>query len=177
MTVQRLKYGNTNTFLIRGGGGSLLVDTDYAGTLPAFFRALGASGTDVRDIGWVMATHYHPDHAGLIGELQKMGVNLLILEEQLGSVHYPDGLFAREGKQRYVPADETAAAVIRCGDSREFLSKLGIAGEIVSVPSHSPDSVAVRLDGGTLNITVAADGSVRMTGPAEFVCEGDTEIC
>ena len=36
----RLKYGNTNTFYVSGINGGLLVDTDYAGTLPAFFRAL-----------------------------------------------------------------------------------------------------------------------------------------
>ena len=42
-------------------------------------------------------------------------------------------------------------------------------------PAGEP--VAVHLDGGTLTVTVAADGAVRMTGPAEFVCEGDTEIC
>ena len=41
-----------------------------------------------------------------------------------------------------------------------------------------PDTeIAVRLDGGTLRITVAADGAVTMEGPCEFVCEGDTEIC
>ena len=39
------------------------------------------------------------------------------------------------------------------------------------------EPVAVILDGGTLRITVAPDGTVRMTGPAEFVYEGDTEIC
>ena len=31
----KLKYGNTNTFFIRGMRGNLLVDTDYAGTLVA----------------------------------------------------------------------------------------------------------------------------------------------
>ena len=36
----KLKYGNTNTFFIRGMSGNLLVDTDYAGTLPAFYRAI-----------------------------------------------------------------------------------------------------------------------------------------
>ena len=33
------------------------------------------------------------------------------------------------------------------------------------------------LDGGTLTITVWEDGAVEMTGPCEFVYEGDTEIC
>ena len=39
------------------------------------------------------------------------------------------------------------------------------------------EPVAVRLDGGTLHITVGQDGAVRMEGPCEFVYEGDTEIC
>ena len=38
------------------------------------------------------------------------------------------------------------------------------------------DLVAVELDGGTLKIRVAHDGEVTMTGPAEFVYEGDAEL-
>ncbi|MBR0081842.1 MAG: diaminopimelate epimerase [Clostridia bacterium] len=34
--------------------------------------------------------------------------------------------------------------------------------------------ITVRLDGGDLCITVSEDGKVRMTGPAEFVYEGET---
>ncbi len=37
------------------------------------------------------------------------------------------------------------------------------------------EPIAVHLDGGTLYITVGADGGVRMTGPAETVYEGETE--
>lgn len=36
----RLRYGNTNTFLIPAARSYLLLDTDYAGTLPAFYRAM-----------------------------------------------------------------------------------------------------------------------------------------
>ena len=38
--VSKLRYGNTNTFLIQGERGYLLVDTDYAGTMPAFYGAI-----------------------------------------------------------------------------------------------------------------------------------------
>ena len=38
------------------------------------------------------------------------------------------------------------------------------------------ESIGVVLDGGTLTVTVAADGQVRMNGPAEFVCEGDAYL-
>ena len=38
--VSKLKYGNTNTFFVRGINGNLLVDTDYEGTLHAFYREI-----------------------------------------------------------------------------------------------------------------------------------------
>ncbi|MBQ7397870.1 MAG: diaminopimelate epimerase [Clostridia bacterium] len=36
------------------------------------------------------------------------------------------------------------------------------------------EPILVYLDGGTLKITIAQDGNVRMTGPAAFVYEGET---
>ena len=70
--MKKLRYGNTNTFFLEGSNGGLLIDTDYAGTLSAFFRAIKAAGITVREISYVMATHYHPDHMGLISELMEM---------------------------------------------------------------------------------------------------------
>ena len=143
-----LKYGNTNTFLVPGGGRYLLVDTDWAGTLPAFFRALKQSGTRVSDIAYVLATHWHPDHMGLIPELMRQGVGLLLPDVQRAYVHGSDGIFARDGIP-FEPVREEAARVISCGDSRRFLrEELGISGEIVSTPGHSPDSVSLILDDG-----------------------------
>ena len=54
MTI--LRYGNTNTFFIEGNDGGLLVDTDYAGTLPAFYKALKQNGIKVNNIKYVLAT-------------------------------------------------------------------------------------------------------------------------
>jgi flavorubredoxin len=62
----RIKYGNTNTFFIQGKNGGLLFDTDYAGTLPAFYKAVRQNNIAVKDIRYVIASHYHPDHMGLI---------------------------------------------------------------------------------------------------------------
>ncbi|MBR5065148.1 MAG: MBL fold metallo-hydrolase, partial [Oscillospiraceae bacterium] len=57
--MTELRYGNTKTFYIKGDNGGLLVDTDYAGTLPAFYRSLKQNGITVKDISFVLATHYH----------------------------------------------------------------------------------------------------------------------
>ena len=143
----RLKYGNTNTFFVEGSNGGLLVDTDYAGTLPAFYKALKQNNIRIRDIEYVMATHYHPDHMGLISELMKQGVKLLLLDVQRSYVHFSDTVFARE-RIAAAPVDETQAVIISCEESRGFLQRMGISGQIVHTPSHSEDSVSLVLDDG-----------------------------
>ena len=143
----RLKYGNTNTFLIPAAHGYLLLDTDYAGTLPAFYRTLKINAVQVKDICWVIATHYHPDHMGLIPELMQQGVKLLLIDTQKDSVHFSDYIFARD-RLPFEPIDETSATIISCSESRKFLAEIGIEGEIISTPSHSPDSVSLVLDDG-----------------------------
>lgn len=144
-----LRYGNTNTYFVEGTAGGLLVDTDWAGTLPRFFRAVKEAGIDFDRITHVLATHYHPDHAGLVGELQRRGVKLLLLDTQVHAVHDADGIFRREGRRDYVPVDEGAADVVFSSASRAYLGGLGIGGEIFPTPSHSADSVSAFFDDGT----------------------------
>ena len=147
--ITKIRYGNTNTFLIRGDKGSVLIDTDFAGTLPMFYRTIKTLGIKVSDITYVLATHYHPDHIGLVSELMEQGVKLLLVDTQVESVHYSDEIFAREPRLGYKPIDESEAVTISVEESRSFLKELGIDGEIISTPSHSEDSISVILDDGT----------------------------
>ena len=112
----------------------MLVDTDYAGTIHAFYKALKMNGLRMKDIGYVMATHFHPDHSGLIGELMDQGVKLLLIDVQRDFVHFSD--------------NEKHATVITCEQSRAFLAQIGIFGEVIRTPSHSADSVSLILDDG-----------------------------
>ena len=142
----KLRYGNTNTFYIPGSDGGLLVDTDWAGTLPLFFKAIKTAGIEMKAITTLLVTHYHPDHMGLAGELQRLGVKLLVVDVQRLFVHALDEIFARDKHLSYRAVDESAATVISCAESRDVLKGLGIDGEILHTPSHSEDSVSLALD-------------------------------
>ena len=146
--ITKLKYGNTNTWLIRGPHGTILLDTDYAGTLPLFYKAIKKVQISIRDLSYILATHYHPDHMGIISDLMKEGVALLIMEPQIPYVHYSDGIFARDSRLKVSPIREEQAVQLCCEESRSFLKKLGIDGEIISTPSHSRDSISLLLDSG-----------------------------
>lgn len=146
--VNKLRYGNTNTFLIPGEKGYLLVDTDYAGTLPMFYGAIKQYNIKVSDISYVLATHYHPDHIGLVSELMKQGVKLLVVDTQYSNIHYSDEIFSRDKRLSYEAINEKDAIVISCKKSRRFLKDMGISGEIISTTSHSEDSISLVLDNG-----------------------------
>lgn len=149
MSMQtKLKYGNTNTFFIRGMRGNLLVDTDYAGTLPAFYKAIKEQEIKISDITYVLATHYHPDHIGLISELIRLGVKLLVVDAQCPYIHFADTIFGRDKSLAYEPIPTDHATIIGTEESRAFLKRLGIDGEIVRTTSHSADSISLILDGG-----------------------------
>ena len=147
--VTKLKYGNTNTYFIRGAKGSILLDTDYAGTLQMFYKEIKKNVISLKDITYILATHYHPDHMGLVGELVSMGVKFLVMDTQVPNLHFSDDIFSRDKTLRFLPSvPEDKAEVIACKDSRAFLAALGIDGEIVSTPSHSEDSITLVLDSG-----------------------------
>lgn len=147
--VSRLKYGNTNTFFIRGTNGSLLIDTDYAGTLSLFYKELKKNNIKLSDITYILATHYHPDHIGLVSELMDMGVKLLLVDTQVDHVHFSDDIFTRDKHIEYMPINENEALIVKCEESRDFLHSMGIEGEILSTSSHSNDSISLILDDGT----------------------------
>lgn len=146
--MDKLKYGNTNTFFIRGDQGGLLIDTDYAGTLPAFYKAMKNADIRMADIKYVLATHYHPDHMGLVGQLVEQGVELLLVDIQKEAVHFSDIIFEKD-KLQYSKINEADATIITCEESRKILSSIGISGEIIYTPSHSEDSISLILDEGS----------------------------
>ena len=147
--IHRLKYGNTNCFVIDGNNGCLMIDTDMPGTLNGLYRSLKEHEIAFKDIRFLVATHFHPDHIGLVSELMSKGIRLILLEEQIPYVHFADRIFERDGNISYEPIKEDTAMIVSCSKSRELLTALGFDGEIIYTPRHSMDSISLIMDDGT----------------------------
>ena len=182
--VRKLRYGNTNTFLVRGKSGWLLIDTDYAGTLQAFYGAIKKHNIKVSDISYVLATHYHPDHMGLVSKLMNQGVKLLVVDTQYSYLHYSDEIFSRDKRLNYESINDEDAIVINCKESREFLKGIGIEGEIIATTSHSEDSISLVLDNGVcivgdlepIEYLEAYDENIRLKADWELVMNYNPKI-
>lgn len=146
--IIQLKYGNTKCYLLKGTKKTLLIDTDWAGTLPKFFQELGRKKLRAQDIDYLLITHYHPDHMGLATDLMNLGISLVVLDCQIAYIHQSDYIFQKENNPEFHPINDKHIHKLNLVDSRRFLSECGILGTILSSPGHSEDSISLLLDSG-----------------------------
>lgn len=166
LTIVNVGYRSTNYWVIGRGRSRLLLDLGYPGTFGLMRARLARMDVPLEEIRYGLATHYHIDHAGLAQELKTAGVPLLLLDVQVEAV--PRMKAWTKPADRYVEIALHDNVVISCAESRAFLAGIGIAGEILPTPAHSPDSVSLLLDEGQ-----AFTGDLT---PLAGAGEGDREI-
>ena len=146
MNIVNVGYDSTNYYVIGAGKNRLLVDVGWPGTMGKLLAMLKRKGIEIGEIPFLLATHYHPDHAGLVQEMKQKGVRLVVMDCQRDFIA---GLKQwMKPEMNYVDIDPRDNTEITLAESRAFLAKLGIAGEIVATPGHSDDSVTLILDSG-----------------------------
>jgi endoribonuclease LACTB2 len=146
MNIVNVGYDSTNYYVLGASTQRLLVDIGWSNTLPKLLAMLKRKGITLQDIGYLLVTHYHPDHAGLAQEVKAKGVQLIVLEQQLTAI--PLLKTYMKPINRYVEITLHDNLQITTGQSRAFLKRIGIAGEIIATPGHSDDSVSLVLDEG-----------------------------
>lgn len=146
MAIVNVGYASTNYYAITAGRSYLLLDVGFPGTLPKLRHTLERAGITLRAVEHLLATHYHPDHAGLAQELQREGVRLIVLEPQLPFVPRLGQYMKPE--HYFQPIALADCLVSSLAESRSLLRRLGVAGEVIATPGHSDDSVTLILDDG-----------------------------
>ena len=146
MQIVNIGYDSTNYYVLGAGSRRLLIDVGFPGTLPKLSAALKRKGIALQEIGYLLVMHSHPDHAGLAQELKAQGLRLIVLGQQRAAIP----LLKRHMK----PAQHSVEITLHDNlelttrESRAFLQRIGIAGEIVWTPGHTDDSVSLVLDEG-----------------------------
>jgi endoribonuclease LACTB2 len=136
---------STHFYLIDVGKGMLLVDAGWVDVFKQFEHQLKAYKIPYSEIKYVMMTHHHPDHAGLIQTVKRLsGARQLIPAEQLA--YLPAVAAFYKNMPEFEPLELGKRDVVN--PDRAMLHSLGIHAEIVPTPGHSPDSVSLVMDSG-----------------------------
>jgi len=148
VTIVNVGYRSTNFWVVGSGSSRLLVDLGWPGTMGMMLATLERKGVSIKEITHGIATHYHPDHAGLAEELKRQGMRLLVAEEQVHAI----ALMKQWTKPQdhFVDITSHGNLTFPLADSRRMLGAIGIDGEVVHTPGHSDDSVSLVLDGGAV---------------------------
>ena len=147
VTIVNVGYRSTNYWVVSAGRSRLLVDLGWAGMFGAMRAGLERLDIPISEIGYGLATHYHMDHAGHAQELKQAGMKLLVMETQLESIPRMKDHIKPTDNYLDITLDDNI--LLPFAESRAFLAKIGIAGEILPTPGHSPDSVSLLLDDGS----------------------------
>lgn len=148
-------------FLLRGPGGAVLIETGPSSTQPRLLAELGRLGVDPAEVGDVLVTHIHLDHAGAAGWWARQGARVHVHPE--GAPHlidpsklvasatriYGDRMDTLWGEIPAAPAENVV--VIRDG---EILEVGGLRIEVIESPGHARHHHVYRL------------GDVAFTGDA-----------
>ena len=148
VTIVNAGYRSTNYWVISAGTSRLLVDIGWPGTLGGMKATFKKMGIPLHEIRCALATHYHIDHAGLAEELKREGIPLLVLDVQVGSIHVMKTW--TKPADDYVEITDDGNIVISFKESRQFLKRMGIAGEILHTPGHSDHCISLLLDDGSV---------------------------
>lgn len=144
MNILNVGYDSVNYYLLEGQTGRLLIDVGWPGTLPKLLAALKRKGAALNQVSALLVTHYHPDHAGLAQELKDRGVQLVVLETQRAAI--PELRRHIKPSYPYREISLNGNVDLTLAESRDWLRRIGIGGEIISTSGHSDDSVTLILD-------------------------------
>lgn len=136
-------YHSTRCFFLKSAHSEryLAIDAGWPCTLYEYARNMKTIGCRIESLKWVFVTHFHMDHAGLVGEFLERGITCYQFENQLETIDAMERTIRKNYKD-YVGIDKTKLVLCSSRESRELLEGLGFNGEAIITDYHSPDSIS-----------------------------------
>lgn len=147
MNILKIRYKSTNCYFIDTGNGLLAFDAGWPDTYYEYKDGLREQGQSVKNIRWLIVSHFHIDHAGLAGVLSANGVMFIVFPNQRYAILEMETLIEKKNMV-YQKIDVSKIQMMEIGASRKWLAEIGISGEILHTNGHGEQSVSLLLDTG-----------------------------
>ena len=169
--VKHFRYHNTNCYFLESSiNDSLLaIDAGWPCTLYEYQRNMKTIGYSFKNIKWAIVTHFHMDHAGLIGEFIKEGITCYKLENQtLNDIDEMERVIIKNKEySSYQTIDKNMLKARTIKELNNELRILGIDGEVIVTKGHSPDSITF--------LTKEHEAIIGDLAPINQIMENDNE--
>jgi glyoxylase-like metal-dependent hydrolase (beta-lactamase superfamily II) len=129
-----------------------MIDAGYPESFNKFGKILSTHSIKFSQINYLIITHFHPDHAGLVQPLTDLGIQLLMHEKQKGYTEWMNNYFVKfytrnkgQPHKMYQPITKDGILLDTEGSEKLF-SENEIDAKIISTPGHSDDSITFIID-------------------------------
>jgi glyoxylase-like metal-dependent hydrolase (beta-lactamase superfamily II) len=123
-----------------------MIDALWPDSLNSFYKTIGKHNIKIESIKYVIVTHFHPDHAGLVQTLKNKGITVLLHECQKDGIHWLNDFFIRHPEKEYEPIAIDGMNIISSEESKNILKEIGMEGEIIATNGHSEDSISIIIE-------------------------------
>jgi len=187
MIAKTMKLSVTNCYLLRADKGYVLVDTAYDWEWDAFCKELETAGVGFGDLEYLILTHHHDDHAGLLNQLLARNPAIKIVMSAhakdllaKGKNDWPAGAgyvnrrirllttlkgwFDKKWTQTFPPYVTREGDILISGETGLRELGIGLDGRIVETPGHSVDCISVALPDGDWLVGDAAANMLQFAG-------------
>jgi hydroxyacylglutathione hydrolase len=196
MNIHSFKLKVTNCYLVRAGEKYLLVDTGYEYEWERFGQKLAETGVRLDEIGYVLLTHHHDDHSGLLTKIVEAnpGVRVILsrhgqgilatgkhfhtpeagyVNRQIGFLLSLKGRFDKKWTHAFPPYQVRENDILIDGETRFDALGILLGGKILETPGHSPDQLSVVFDDGDCLAGDAAANFLQWAGAKYCVISVD----
>lgn len=184
--IKNIKVSDTNCFLIKAKKGYLLIDTGPPGKINKFIKLLHKKNIDIQEINYILLTHHHYDHIGLVYDILQRTEARLILHKNM----IP---FLEKGISKMEKSNKVFVNLINClifhfippeyppvkvqedrdyiieNDNFTLLKDLGIDGIILTTPGHTSDSIIALLSDGSAFVGDAISDFLEYENMSELI--------
>lgn len=185
MKIVKLKLNETVCYLIPVKNKYLLIDTGDEKHKNLFYKRLGNLNISINDIDYVLLTHHHNDHAGLLNEIKMHNSSCkIIMHEKAvpylrkGKNHMPPGCgyingkiaaiikivkkFNKKWDFTFPPYKVHSNDIVIAKETVLKTIGINIPGKIILTPGHT--SIALVLDNGICFTGDAASNMLQFIG-------------
>jgi glyoxylase-like metal-dependent hydrolase (beta-lactamase superfamily II) len=155
--ISVVKLGGSNSYLLYGTSGIILVDAGIKGSKAKLKRALEKEKTLPHDIKLIVVTHGHYDHVQGLNEIREFTqAPILVHERELENRNIKNqstlvyrmivGLMGKvtpEGESEHIINPE-----IKMQGEELDLGEYGVQAKIMHTPGHSPGSISIVTEDG-----------------------------
>lgn len=197
---QKVVLSQTNCFLLKTAAGHLLIDCGGAGDERRLISGLARVGLTPLSIRYLLLTHHHSDHCGLLPFLLSINPELHVIMSEACAAHLttghhfqPDGeqyaakalglaigMYSRMGGKLadiFPPYFGRAGDVIWPERDGYIPGSIGIPGRLLYTPGHTGDSLSL-LVGEDAFVGDAARNMLNLCGaPYEPIRYYDRKLC